>query len=193
MYTDRGCPMPPLPASRFLADGQLVQRLRAAADAQQLRSLMQQLDRQGWLQAAVASLRQQQALPPAPPAALPELPGQQAAAGVAPAAPAPPPGHPLSRPGTQSGYTGVVASTCGNGLWVARACLQGQGGSKFNTTLSRHQSPEAAAVAADVAVFWKTHVRGWCGPLQRPAALSTRWARRRDWQLGRLSLLCTHA
>jgi hypothetical protein len=106
---------------------------------------------------------------------VPEPPGQQGAAGAAPAAaPAPPPGHPLARPGTQSGYAGVSASPCGNGLWVARACLQRQGGSKFNTTLSRHQSPEAAAVAADLAVFWKRHVRGWCGPLQRPAALHDR-------------------
>ena len=219
--TERCC-LTPLLACRYLADGQLLQRLQAACDAMQLRSLLQQLDSQRWLQAVAACLRQQhQAMPPAPPAHAPpqpaavgaaaglplpplqqqqledggsdsgddeqpqaaQAPGLPPAAGATAAAigPAPPPDHPLARPGMRAGYAGVAAAW--NGRWAAQLRLGVNAKSTIGVLL--HTDPQVAAVARDVAHFWRTHIKRWPG--QR-AALHGRWAG--CWLAGCRQLLC---
>jgi hypothetical protein len=43
--------------------------------------------------------------------------------------------------------------------------------------LSQHSDPETAALAADLAVFWKTHIMGLPGrSSSRQSALRDRWA-----------------
>jgi hypothetical protein len=199
--------------------------LQAASDAIQLRSLLQQLDSQGWLQAVAACLRQQQqALPPAPPADAPSQPaaagaagglplpppqqqledggsdsgdaeqqqagqaaGQPPAASATPAAvgPAPPPDHPLARPGMRAGYAGVAAAW--NGRWAAQLRLGVDAKSTIGVLM--HTDPQIAAVARDVAHFWRTHIKGWPG--QR-AALHSRWVGwlLTAWLPGCCQLLC---
>jgi hypothetical protein len=82
--------------------------------------------------------------------------------------------HPLARPGTRSGFAGVAPSPFALSRWAARASL---GGSKGLVTLSQHPDPETAALAADLAVFWKRHIMGLPGGNSgRQSALRDRWA-----------------
>jgi hypothetical protein len=59
--------------------------------------------------------------------------------------------------------------------WSARAKLGQLGGTKTVTALLTHRDPDVAAMAHDLALFWKQHIKGVCGPWERMAALQDRW------------------
>jgi hypothetical protein len=70
--------------------------------------------------------------------------------------------------------SGFVGLEFRGGRWQGGMQVRSdEGGSKWVALLS-HPDPAMAAAARDVAVYWKTRVRGERGPRQSPAQLEAR-------------------